>query len=45
MPLLIAGEIFNYPAHRAYLEDDVRPLLDSTRASSARSGSSESVGS
>lgn len=31
VPLLIAGEMFNYPAHRAYFEDDVRPLLDSTR--------------
>jgi glycosyltransferase involved in cell wall biosynthesis len=28
VPLLLAGEVFPYPAHRAYFEDQVRPLLD-----------------
>ena len=29
--LLIAGEVFSYPAHRAYFENEVRPLLDTRR--------------
>ncbi len=29
--LLLAGEVFSYPAHRAYFEDRVRPLLDHKR--------------
>ncbi len=29
--LLIAGEVFSYPAHRAYFQDAVRPQLDTRR--------------
>ena len=31
VPLLIAGEAFAYPEHRAYLRDQVMPLLDRRR--------------
>lgn len=31
MPLIVAGEIFPYPEHRRYFEDDVRPRLDARR--------------
>jgi glycosyltransferase involved in cell wall biosynthesis len=29
--LIVAGELFPYPAHRAYFEDEIRPLLDRQR--------------
>lgn len=31
IPLLIAGEVFPYPAHRAYFEEEVAPRLDQRR--------------
>lgn len=31
VPLLVAGEIYGYAAHRAYFEDEVRPRLDARR--------------
>ncbi|HVY59606.1 MAG TPA: glycosyltransferase family 4 protein [Xanthobacteraceae bacterium] len=31
IPLLIAGEVFNYPAHRRYFEEQVAPRLDPAR--------------
>jgi glycosyltransferase involved in cell wall biosynthesis len=31
VPLLLAGEAFPYPAHLAYFDDRVRPLLDGRR--------------
>ncbi|MGE0372609.1 MAG: glycosyltransferase [Gammaproteobacteria bacterium] len=31
VPLLLAGDVFPYPEHRAYFEDSVRPLLDGER--------------
>nr|WP_256515546.1 glycosyltransferase [Alsobacter ponti] len=31
VPLLAAGELYPYPAHRAYFEGEVRPLLDEAR--------------
>lgn len=31
VPLLIAGEVFSYPTHRAYFENEVRPRLDMRR--------------
>jgi glycosyltransferase involved in cell wall biosynthesis len=31
IPLLIGGEVFPYPEHRAYFEESIRPLLDSQR--------------
>ena len=31
MPLLIAGEVFPYDAHRRYFDEEVRPRLDALR--------------
>jgi glycosyltransferase involved in cell wall biosynthesis len=31
VPLLIAGETFDYPEHRHYFENEVRPRLDQAR--------------
>jgi glycosyltransferase involved in cell wall biosynthesis len=31
LPLLIGGEVFPYPEHRRYFEEEVRPLLDQQR--------------
>ncbi len=31
LPLLIGGEVFPYPEHRRYFEEEVRPLLDRQR--------------
>ena len=31
VPLLVAGEVYGYAAHRAYFEDEVRPRLDARR--------------
>jgi glycosyltransferase involved in cell wall biosynthesis len=31
IPLLLAGEVFAYDAHRAYFEDEIRPRLDGRR--------------
>jgi glycosyltransferase involved in cell wall biosynthesis len=31
VPLLIAGEVFSYPEHQAYFEQEVRPRLDRWR--------------
>jgi glycosyltransferase involved in cell wall biosynthesis len=31
VPLLVAGEVFPYEAHRRYFEQEVRPQLDATR--------------
>jgi glycosyltransferase involved in cell wall biosynthesis len=31
MPLLIGGEVFPYPAHRRYFDEEVRPRLDRWR--------------
>jgi glycosyltransferase involved in cell wall biosynthesis len=31
VPLLLAGEVFDYPAHRAYFAERVAPLLDERR--------------
>ncbi|HEX6978191.1 MAG TPA: glycosyltransferase [Alphaproteobacteria bacterium] len=31
IPLLVAGEVFPYAAHRAYFEEAIRPRLDSQR--------------
>jgi glycosyltransferase involved in cell wall biosynthesis len=31
MPLLVAGELFPYEAHRRYFDEEVRPRLDSER--------------
>lgn len=31
LPLLVAGEIFNYPEHRRYFDEEVRPRLDRWR--------------
>ena len=31
MPLLLGGDVFPYPAHQAYFDDEVAPLLDDRR--------------
>jgi glycosyltransferase involved in cell wall biosynthesis len=39
MPLILAGQLFRYPAHEAYFEKEILPRLDKERRFIGRVGS------